>query len=121
MARAGLAKAKALTTGANGYGPTASAGRYLAPLSLVPPGGGVVLTAQKIVLVREPSGIVKGFSAICTHQGCTVATVQKGVISCPCHGSQFSAVTGAVVHGPATRPLPTVAVVLRDNAVYTAP
>jgi Rieske Fe-S protein len=115
----GLAKPKAATTGANGYGPTTSEGRYLVPLSEIPPNGGVILAADKIVLVRERNGLLKGFSAVCTHQGCTVATIENGIITCPCHGSQFSAVTGDVLHGPATRPLPPIGVAVRDSAVYT--
>lgn len=27
------------------------------------------------------------FSAVCTHQGCTVTSVRNGVIACPCHSS----------------------------------
>lgn len=114
-----LSKPKAPTTTANGYGPSTSVGTYLVPLEAVPADGGLILATQKVVLVNERDGSLKGFSAICTHQGCTVATVQNYVISCPCHGSQFSAVTGAVIQGPATRPLPRVAVVVRDKAVYT--
>jgi Rieske Fe-S protein len=114
-----LSKPKAVTTQANGYGPSNSGGTYLVTLSAVPANGGLILDTQKIVLVKDRDGSVKGFSAICTHQGCTVATVQDGVISCPCHGSEFSAVTGAVIQGPATRPLPAIGVVVRDNAVYT--
>ena len=60
------------------------------------------------------------FSATCTHQGCTVGPVRDGRIVCPCHGSEFDARTGAVVRGPATRPLPQVRVVVRDGAVFTA-
>ncbi len=79
----------------------------------------IILATQKIVLVKERNGSLKGFSAICTHQGCTVSMVQDGIISCPCHGSEFSTVNGAVIQGPATRPLPTIAVAVRDDAVYT--
>ena len=32
--------------------------------------------------------------------------VTDGVITCPCHGSQFDMTTGAVRQGPATAPLP---------------
>lgn len=115
----GLTKPKAPTTAANGYGPATSGGQYLAALSEIPANGGVILATDKIVLVREQNGALKGFSAVCTHQGCTVATVQHGVITCPCHGSQYSAATGDVLHGPATRPLAPVAVVVRNGAVYT--
>lgn len=115
----GLAKPKAAATGANGYAPTTSPGRYLVPYREIPANGGLILAADKIVLVREPNGSLKGFSAVCTHQGCTVAMVQHGIISCPCHGSEFSTLTGDVIQGPATLPLPPVAVVVRNNYVYT--
>jgi Rieske Fe-S protein len=115
-----LGQPKALSTGANGYGPPTSGGRYLVPVSEVPPSGGLILAADKVVLVREQSGVLKAFSAICTHQGCTVNSIANGVITCPCHGSQYSAVNGAVIRGPAPRPLPTIAIAVRDNDVYTA-
>ncbi len=95
----GWTKAKAPTTGANGYGPSTTPGRYLVPYSEVPANGGLILAADEIVLVREPGGVLKGFSAVCTHQGCTVAMVQNGIISCPCHGSEFSTLNGHVVQG----------------------
>ena len=56
---------------------------------------------------------------MCTHQGCTVASVANGVITCPCHGSQFDAQTGAVIAGPAPRGLSAIPVVVRDGEVYT--
>jgi thiosulfate dehydrogenase [quinone] large subunit len=57
------------------------------------------------ILIRLPDGTLSALSAICTHAGCTV-DYQGGVLVCPCHGSQFSASTGAVLQGPATAPLP---------------
>jgi Rieske Fe-S protein len=44
------------------------------------------------------------FSAICTHQGCTVQAAGKE-LRCPCHGSVFDAFTGQVQQGPAQAPL----------------
>jgi Rieske Fe-S protein len=106
---------------ANGYGsPPAAAGVLLAPVSAVPAGGGIVLASKGVVLTRGSGDAVHGFSSICTHEGCTLAEVANGTIDCPCHGSRFNALTGAVVHGPATRPLPTVAVVLRGADIYRA-
>jgi len=47
-------------------------------------------------------------SAQCTHRGCTVKQVSDG-FDCPCHGSKFAR-DGSVVEGPATTPLPRLAV-----------
>lgn len=112
-----VAKAKAST----GYSAGAqTGGRLLASVDQVPVKGGVVLAGQQVVLTRDPGGTVHGFSAICTHQGCTVDSVQNGTIMCPCHGSRFNADTGAVTEGPATRPLPAVPVTVRGTGIYTS-
>ena len=106
---------------ANAYGATkTTADQPLATLSQIPSGGGLILTSKKIVLTKDSSGTVHGFSAICTHQGCPVGSVEGGVIVCPCHGSKFNLTTGAPVAGPATSPLPTVAVVVRGDSVYAS-
>lgn len=59
------------------------------------------------------------FSAICTHAGCIVnfdGTGERFV--CPCHGSVYNAGTGAVENGPATLPLPGIAIELRSGEIY---
>jgi Rieske Fe-S protein len=116
------ARSKGVSTAANGYGygaaPT-SGGRLLARVDQVPVTGGLILTGEKIVLTAGQNGAIHGFSAVCTHQGCTVGSVSRTAIVCPCHGSTFSPQTGAVISGPATQPLPVIAVVVRDNNVYT--
>jgi Rieske Fe-S protein len=106
------------STAANAYGPVSTKGRLLTALDKVPADGGVVVAKAKVVVTRSGE-TVHGFSAVCTHEGCTVGSVERGVILCPCHGSQFDAQTGAVVTGPATRPLAPVAVVLRNGNVFT--
>ena len=109
------------TTAANAYGPAPdTTGRPLAALGDVPAGGGTVLRDAAVVLTRTVDGELHAFSAVCTHQGCTVDRVADGTIDCPCHGSRFDALTGAVTHGPAPRPLPPVAVVVRDGQVYSS-
>lgn len=114
------ARGTGLTTAANGYGAARTQGRRLAGVEQVPMGGGVILTGARIVLTRDSNGTVHGFSAVCTHQGCTVTSVHNGVIGCPCHGSRFDARTGAVLAGPAPRPLPPIPVVIHDGDIYTA-
>jgi Rieske Fe-S protein len=62
-------------------------------------GGGVILTQQRVVITQPSEGDFRGFSAICTHEGCLVATVNDGTITCPCHGSRFSIEDGSVMQG----------------------
>jgi Rieske Fe-S protein len=107
------------TAAANSYGARESSGAVLAPLAQVPVGGGLVLRDRRIVLTRGEGDAVHGFSAACTHQGCLVSGVSAGAIDCPCHGSRFDATTGAVLQGPATRPLPAVAVAVQGDDVVT--
>jgi Rieske Fe-S protein len=118
--RSDAAKTRSSTTAANAYGaPVAQQGSLLTPLDRIPAGGGVVVESRRVVVTRGADGTVRGFSATCTHQGCSVTSVENGTISCPCHGSRFDAATGAAVRGPATRPLGEVAVVVRDGNVFT--
>lgn len=77
----------------------------LATTSEIPVGGGKVFSSQQVVVTQPEAGTFKGFSAICTHMQCTVDQVANGTIDCPCHGSQFSVKDGAVVAGPAPKPL----------------
>lgn len=118
-ARSSAARGSGGTTAANAYGPPtrAAGGRTLVALARVPSGGGVVLTGQKVVVTRSADGAVHAFSAVCTHQGCTVVSIARGTIDCPCHGSRFDAATGAVVAGPAPRGLPRIGVEVKDGQV----
>lgn len=98
----------------------ASGGAALAKLSDIKVGEAIAATGAdgaKIIISRPTATTVAAFSAICTHQGCAVAPAGKE-LDCPCHGSVFNATTGAVVNGPAPRPLPAVNVTLSgDNVV----
>ncbi|MCK9931074.1 Rieske (2Fe-2S) protein [Frankia sp. Mgl5] len=115
------AEPKPATAAANGGGGAgAGGGQRLAGLAEVPAGGGLVLDDIGVVLTRSAADEVLAFSAVCTHQGCTVGSVAGGTINCPCHGSKFDAATGAPVAGPAKTPLAPVAVVVQDDTVFTA-
>ena len=100
--------------------PAAAAENALIPLDRVPVGGGVILADQGIVLSRPTADSVLGFSAVCTHAGCSVAAIKGRNVVCPCHGSRFRLADGSVQAGPATRSLDAIGVrveagqVLRD-------
>ncbi|WP_335973541.1 MULTISPECIES: Rieske (2Fe-2S) protein [Streptomycetaceae] len=86
------------------------------------PVGGAKLYREDKVLVSQPSkGTFKAFSAVCTHQGCVLDTVDGTTASCPCHGSEFNAETGAVVRGPADKALPAVDVKAAGGRLTAGP
>lgn len=89
----------------------------LAKVADIPVGGGKVFAEQKVVLTQPTAGVIKAFSATCTHQGCVVADVSNGTINCPCHGSAFKVADGSVANGPATRALKSVTVTVADGAI----
>ena len=64
---------------------------------------------------------VVAYSAICTHQGCDMSSygqITGQDIVCLCHGSEFGP-TGAVIHGPAKKPLVAFALALGcDGDLY---
>ncbi|MDA4123447.1 MAG: Rieske (2Fe-2S) protein [Thaumarchaeota archaeon] len=66
-------------------------------------------------LLINLSGQWKAFSATCTHQPCTVDYSSGSSIRCPCHGATFSTSNGAVLGGPAPRPLPEYGVQVDAN------
>ncbi len=93
----------------------------LASTSDVPVEGGKIVTADGGVVITQPaSGTFKAFTAICTHQGCTVGSVSGNVIMCPCHGSQFSAKDGSVVGGPAPAPLAAKSITVSGGQIFLA-
>lgn len=94
-----------------------SADRELAEKSHIPVGGGKVFKEQKVVVTQPKQGEFKAFSAICTHEGCTVSKVMNGTIDCPCHGSRFHIADGSVARGPAARPLPPKTIKVEGNQV----
>jgi len=92
----------------------------LGPASDVPVGGGKVYADAKVVITQPTAGQYKGFTAVCTHQGCIVGTVEGGTINCPCHGSKYKIADGSVVSGPAPSPLAAVAVTVKGGEIRTA-
>jgi len=56
------------------------------------------------LLFRPAEDKVLAYTAVCTHQGCTVG-IGTDDFACPCHGSRFSREDGSATHGPAEKPL----------------
>jgi Rieske Fe-S protein len=103
------------TSAAAGSAPAANA---LGPTSKIPVGGGEIFPGPQVVVTQPTAGEFKAFSAVCTHMGCIVSQVSNGTIDCPCHGSQYSITTGAVVAGPAPRPLPAKLIKVSGGDVF---
>ena len=100
----------------------ASGGSGIASVSEVGPGSAAKFedSGSPAVLVHLQSGDFVAYSAVCTHQGCTVA-YKDGQLACPCHGSIFDPANGAaVVNGPAQQPLPEIPVEVRGGEVFKA-
>lgn len=106
-------------SGAGGSTPAGGggAGTALVATAKVPVGGGVILGGPRIVVTQPAKGTFKAFSAVCTHQSCTVGMVKDNVISCPCHGSAYSATDGSVKNGPATRALRAIPITVDGGQV----
>jgi Rieske Fe-S protein len=99
--------------GTSAPGPAAPA-NAIATTAEVPVGSGVIV--DEIVVTQPSAGEFKGFSAICTHKGCTVDEVADGTINCPCHGSKFN-LDGSVANGPATRPLDAKTISVQGDSI----
>ncbi|MFK0219223.1 Rieske (2Fe-2S) protein [Streptomyces vinaceus] len=98
----------------------AGTGQALAQTADIPVGGGKVFKDQKVVVTQPMAGQFKAFSATCTHQGCSVATVKDGNIVCPCHQSLFKISDGSVAGGPATRPLAAAKIAVEGDKITLA-
>lgn len=59
------------------------------------------------VSVANANGHLYAFDNTCTHLGCSLGegTLKGTTVTCPCHGSQFDVTSGAVLRGPARRPV----------------
>jgi cytochrome b6-f complex iron-sulfur subunit len=67
-----------------------------------------------IYIIHSQEGFFS-LSAVCTHLGClTTWQPETNQINCPCHGSKFDR-DGAVVTGPAPKPLPWLKMWMNDD------
>jgi 3-phenylpropionate/trans-cinnamate dioxygenase ferredoxin component len=75
------------------------------------------------VAVFNVGGLLYGVDAKCTHVGGPLdqGSVDGNAVRCPLHGSEFDLRTGAVVRGPATRPLRTYRVRVETDGLTVEP
>ncbi|WP_327693520.1 Rieske (2Fe-2S) protein [Streptomyces sp. NBC_00459] len=98
----------------------AAAGTALAKTSDIPEGGGKIFKDQGVVVTQPTAGTYKAFSAKCTHAGCAVTGITNGVITCPCHNSEFSVADGSVKKGPATEALAAESIKVSGDSITLA-
>jgi Rieske Fe-S protein len=100
---------------------SADAGTVVIALADVPVGGAASaeVNGQPVLVTQPAEGEVHVFSAVCTHEGCTVMP-GEGELECPCHRSRFTLEDAAVLGGPAPEPLGEVSVTVVDGDVVLA-
>ena len=71
------------------------------------------------VSVASAGGSLHAFDDTCTHMGCSLAKgkLDGTTVTCPCHGSQFDVTSGAVLRGPAQRPVRSRSVRVEGDAL----
>ena len=92
------------------------------PLHKLPAHGllAVTLPDGSEVVIVVSSGGISVFADECPHQGLPLSAGSlgaDGTITCPFHGAQFSATTGACVCGPATDDLPRFASTIAEGSL----
>lgn len=69
------------------------------------------------VNVSNADGHLYAIDDTCTHMGCSLANgeLDGTTVTCACHGSQFDVTSGAVLRGPAQRPVRSHPTQLEDE------
>ena len=73
------------------------------------------------VNVAHAGGHLYAFDDTCTHTGCSLARgrLEGTTVTCACHGSQFDVTSGAVLRGPAVRPVRSRSVQVNGTDLLT--
>lgn len=103
--------------------PVPKTGTKIVALSAFPIGSTMQFTAPDggpAYLFRTKVGVF-AYSAICTHQGCTVSyNAADKALECPCHGGRFDPANGgAVLGGPPPAPLAKINVAIVGDSIVT--
>ena len=71
------------------------------------------------VLVRLTESDFVAYDQKCTHLSCAVQPeVERDQFACPCHHGFFDLKTGRPLSGPPRRPLPRVALPIKNGTIY---
>jgi Rieske Fe-S protein len=125
MNRRGFIRSTAIAAGALIFGRTqsaiASTQKRIVRVAKLPIGSNqkfVAANGAPAFLFRTKTGVF-AYSAICTHQGCTVDYFKAGKkLVCPCHGASFDPFNaGKVVSGEAKFPLAKINVSIKGGWV----
>ena len=125
MNRRGFIRTTAIAAGALIFGRTQSAAaaapKKIIKVSKFPVGASqqfVATNGAPAFLFRTKTGVF-AYSAICTHQGCTVEYLKAGKkLVCPCHRASFDPFNGGkVVSGEANFPLAKINVSIKSGWV----
>jgi nitrite reductase/ring-hydroxylating ferredoxin subunit len=75
--------------------------------------------ADPCILVRTGDNEFVAYSQLCTHLSCPILPDPRdGQLHCPCHNGFFDVATGRPTAGPPKRPLPKIAVEVRNGLVF---
>ena len=122
MNRRGFIRSTAIAAGALIFGRTqsavAAAPKKIIKVSKFPVGASqqfVATNGAPAFLFRTKTGVF-AYSAICTHQGCTVEYLKAGKkLVCPCHRASFDPFNGGkVISGEAKGPLAKINVSIKS-------
>lgn len=106
-----------------------SEGIRVAAMGDVEPGEALALpteltgTVQPISLFRDDDGTYYALDDTCSHEDASLAEgwVEAGEVECPLHASRFCLRTGEAMCLPATKPVATHKVDVRDGEVFLFP
>lgn len=117
----GSAQPSATASADAGAGSGAGGGQVIAAVSDIPEGeaASFELDGKPIIVAMPAAEQPVAFSAVCPHQGATVA-VQGEELVCPLHKSVFEKDTGAFVSGPANTSLSEIPVSVEDGNIVTS-
>lgn len=85
--------------------------------ALASTGGWAIVSAARVLIVNIGDNTFNALTSVCTHDSCDNSwTFTNNVFTCTCHGSRFGT-DGAVLNGPASRPLASFPTELNGNTL----